>query len=62
MSVGSFHGDDSPPLMSKVPDPPPSHWGVTLTDRCKSPEYLRFFFKAKAENIRKEAEHGKRRT
>lgn len=61
MSVGQFHGDDSPPLFNKVPEPPPSHWGKVTTKREQSPEYLRFFFGVKADNIRKEVKRGKRR-
>lgn len=61
MSLAQFSGDDSPPLFSKVPEPPPSHWGVTTTRREQSPEYLKFFFRVKAENIRKEAKNAKRR-
>jgi hypothetical protein len=57
MNVGGKVGDDSSPLMNKVPEPPPSHWGKLTTDRSKSPEYLRFFFGVKTTNIRKEAEH-----
>lgn len=49
-------GDDSPPLMSKVPEPPPSHWGVlTSTPRTASPAYLRFL-----DSARKEAGRGHR--
>lgn len=39
-------GDDSPMLMNKVPEPPPSHWGKrTSGNRFESEEYLRFFYK-----------------
>lgn len=39
-------GDDSPPLMDKVQEPPPSHWGKrTSGSRFESEAYLRFFFK-----------------
>lgn len=38
-------GDDTPPLFSKVPEPPPSHWGKrTSGSRFESEEYLKFFF------------------
>jgi hypothetical protein len=38
-------GDDTPPLMSKVPEPPPSHWGNrTSGSRFESEAYLRFFY------------------
>lgn len=57
MNAGFRTGDDSAPLMNKVPEAPPSHWGKVTTDRTKSTAYLRFFFKAKACNIRKEAEN-----
>lgn len=37
------HGDDSPPLMAKVPEQPPSHWGkVTSQSRTLSPAYVQF--------------------
>lgn len=37
------HGDDTPPLMSLVPEPPPSHWGtMTSQSRTLSPQYIRF--------------------
>jgi hypothetical protein len=63
MSIGQFAGDDSPPLFSKVQDPPPSHWGKVTTKREESPEYLRFFFSVKADNIRnKEKSDGKRKS
>ncbi len=35
-------GNDSTPLVSLVPDAPPSHWGVVLTDRRKSDAYEKF--------------------
>lgn len=39
------YGDDSPPLMNKVPEPPPSHWGkLTSQSRTQSVEYLRFLY------------------
>jgi hypothetical protein len=42
--VGGFqYGDDSPPLMNRVPEQPPSHWGkLTSQARTLSPQYLRF--------------------
>lgn len=37
------YGNDSPPLMARVPEPPPSHWGVTTSQaRTSSPQYLEF--------------------
>ena len=37
------YGNDSTPLVSLVPDPPPSHWGkLTSTARTLSPQYLAF--------------------
>jgi len=31
-------GDDTPPLMASVPEPPPSHWGkLTSQSRTLSP-------------------------
>lgn len=42
------YGDDTPPLMSKVPEPPPSHWGkLTSQSRTLSPQYLAFLKKHK---------------
>lgn len=42
------HGDDTPPLMAKVPEPPPSHWGkVTSQGRTASPQYMAFLKKHK---------------
>jgi hypothetical protein len=41
-------GDDTPPLMSRVPEPPPSHWGRrTSGSRFESEAYLRFFYGGK---------------
>lgn len=52
----SRHGDDTPPLMSRVPEPPPSHWGKrTSKSRFESEEYLRFFYGKKP---KKEKAHG----
>lgn len=51
----SRHGDDTPPLMNKVPEPPPSHWGKrTGRSRFESEEYLKFFYGRKP----KEQKHG----
>jgi len=37
------YGNDTPPLMSSVPEPPPSHWGKTTSQaRTTSPQYLDF--------------------
>jgi hypothetical protein len=42
------YGDDTPPLMSKVPEPPPSHWGkLTSQSRTLSPQYMAFLNKHK---------------
>ncbi|NBW20684.1 MAG: hypothetical protein EBR82_73245 [Caulobacteraceae bacterium] len=36
-------GDDTPPLMNRVHEPPPSHWGkMTSLGRTNSSDYLRF--------------------
>jgi hypothetical protein len=44
----SRYGDDTPPLVSKVPDPPPSHWGkLTSVARTLSESYLKFLERAK---------------
>ena len=41
-------GDDTPPLMSRVPEPPPSHWGkLTSQSRTLSPQYMAFLKKHK---------------
>ena len=41
-------GDDTPPLMTKVPEPPPSHWGkLTSQSRTLSPQYMAFLQKHK---------------
>jgi hypothetical protein len=46
-------GDDTPPLMNKVPEPPPSHWGkLTSRGRTASPAYLRFLYDAKHKEMR----------
>lgn len=43
------HGDDSPPLMAKVPEPPPSHWGkITSQSRTLSPAYVEFLKRKEA--------------
>jgi hypothetical protein len=45
-------GDDTPPLMNKVPEAPPSHWGkVTSRGRTASAAYLRFVFDAKYKEV-----------
>jgi hypothetical protein len=37
------YGNDDAPLMSRVPEPPPSHWGVTTSQaRTLSPQYIEF--------------------
>lgn len=37
------YGNDSTPLMASVPEPPPTHWGVTTsTARTLSPQYIAF--------------------
>lgn len=37
------YGNDTPPLMSIVPEPPPPHWGVTTSiARTLSPQYIEF--------------------
>lgn len=37
------YGNDTPPLMASVPEPPPSHWGtITSQARTTSPQYLEF--------------------
>lgn len=48
-SVDSIsYGDDTLPLVARVNDPPPSHWGkVTSTGRTTSPAYLKFLGKDK---------------
>jgi hypothetical protein len=43
------HGDDSLPLMARVPEPPPSHWGkVTSQARTLSPQYIEFLKRKEA--------------
>ena len=42
------YGDDSPPLMNRVPEAPPSHWGkVTSRARTLSPQYVEFLRRAR---------------
>lgn len=37
------YGDDSTPLVSRVPEPPPSHWGkLTSKARTLSEAYVKF--------------------
>lgn len=44
-------GDDTPPLMTRVPEAPPSHWGnLTSESRTLSPQYLRFLHSKKERN------------
>lgn len=41
-------GDDTPPLMARVPEPPPSHWGkITSQSRTLSPAYVEFLKRSK---------------
>lgn len=48
-------GDDSPPLMSRVPEPPPSHWGkLTSRGRTCSEEYVRFLNRKEATDGRQQ--------
>lgn len=43
------HGDDSTPLVSLVPEPPPSHWGkLTSQSRTLSPQYVQFLKRKEA--------------
>jgi hypothetical protein len=50
------YGDDTPPLMNKVPEQPPSHWGkLTSESRTASSEYLKFLY-----GKNKEAKDGRR--
>ena len=43
MEFESRYGNDTLPLMACVPEPPPSHWGVTTSQaRTSSPQYLVF--------------------
>lgn len=47
-------GDDTPPLMNSVPEPPPSHWGkLTSQGRTASPAYLRFLFDQRQKELRR---------
>ena len=40
------YGNDTPPLMASVPEPPPSHWGKSTSQaRTLSPQYLQFLSK-----------------
>ena len=41
-------GDDTPPLMTTVPEPPPSHWGK-ITSKTSS-EYLEFLKRNRERN------------
>lgn len=52
-----WYGDDTPSLIDKVPEPPPSHWGKrTSTSRFESEAYLKFFY-----GKHKEVQHDGRR-
>lgn len=47
-------GDDSPSLIDKVPEPPPSHWGKRVSgSRFESEAYLRFFYGKKHKEVQK---------
>jgi len=46
LDISLSYGDDSLPLMARVEEPPPSHWGkVTSQDRMQSQAYLKFLGK-----------------
>lgn len=45
-------GNDDTPLMAYVPEPPPSHWGKTLTDRTKSEAYAQFLLRARKQRAK----------
>lgn len=46
-------GDDSPPLVNKVPDPPPAGWGkITGTNRTLSPAYVAFLQRSRSDGHR----------
>jgi hypothetical protein len=48
-------GNDSPPLMNNVQEPPPSHWGKrTSSGRFESEAYLRFFYGKKHKEVRRD--------
>lgn len=49
------YGNDDTPLMAFVPEPPPSHWGKTLTDRTKSEAYTKFRLRARQQHAPKNA-------
>lgn len=43
-------GDDSTPLMARVPEPPPSHWGrISSQSRTLSPAYVEFLKRKEAQ-------------
>jgi len=44
------YGNDEPPLMSRVPEPAPSHWGKCLTDRTRSEAYTKFLLRARKQH------------
>lgn len=54
-------GDDTPSLMDKVPEPPPSHWGKrTSGSRFESEAYLRFFYgRKKHKEVQNDGGRGK---
>jgi hypothetical protein len=44
-------GDDTPPLLTIVGEPPPSHWGkITSRGRTTSSEYLDFLKRNRERN------------
>jgi hypothetical protein len=47
------YGNDSPPWMNAVPEPPPSHWGKVMTDRTNSDAYAKFVAGARKKNQEK---------
>jgi len=49
------YGNDEPPLMAKVPEPPPSHWGkLTSRSRTSSVSYLLFLENHKRKEAQKD--------
>lgn len=56
------YGDDSPPLMWKVQEPPPSHWGkLTSQGKTASQQYQEFLTRARdADRLRLQERRGKR--
>lgn len=49
-------GNDETPWMSYVPEPPPSHWGKTLTDRTRSEAYTKFRLRARQQHEKPNSE------